>query len=212
MRLVEPNRKKEETPLLSRQELSQWKALKSLFTMAHMASFASLKKAFSYSCHMGTCTWLTMVADPQLQLSVILKEPIFAGEISSNLFVSCTVVVAFAGTQWLQDWWVNTCGTYNWSHCHSLLSSWSFSLKIHFSPGSELLPTCIWWPPGCPQDLFKGFIFLVKALFCMWVLIYFWHFCLILWSDYFNKSWVIIKFLWEMVALSETGPSFQLLA
>ena len=42
------------------------------------------------------------------------------------------------------------------------------------------------------RDLFKGFVFLVNVLFCMWLLL--WHFGLILRSDYFNWSWLKMAF------------------
>ena len=49
-------------------------------------------------------------------------------------------------------------------------------------------PLYIWCSPGIIQDLFEGFLFQVKALFCMQVFI--WHLSLIWRSDCFNQSWV----------------------
>ena len=76
-----------------------------LFATTFPISFSS--QVFSFPCHEGTCTWLTMAADPQNALLflllfnrqvmsnslgphgnslIIANKPIFAGEVSSNLF------------------------------------------------------------------------------------------------------------------------------
>ena len=42
----------------------------SLITTALPTSFSRLEKEFSFSCCTGTCMWLPVVADPELQLAI----------------------------------------------------------------------------------------------------------------------------------------------
>lgn len=64
---AEPNRKKKGSFFLERIQLM--KILGLLFTMAFSNFFSFLIKGFSFSSREETCTWLNMVADPELQFS-----------------------------------------------------------------------------------------------------------------------------------------------
>lgn len=73
--------------ILSWQEHPQPMKSHRLLTITLQTSSSSL---YIHSpCHVGTCMWLTMVADSQFQFSVYpYNKPNLAGEIFNNLFIS----------------------------------------------------------------------------------------------------------------------------
>lgn len=111
---------------------------------------------------------------------------------------------------WLQGWWANMYSIHNWTHFGSLLSRWLQGVKVYLSRRSELIYI---WRPWIFSGSNQSFVFLVKALFCMWVLV--WYFGLILRSDCFNWSWLkmpLAQFFWEEATLNGTLLVFQPLA
>ena len=77
--IVGLNRKKEDSSLVSRQQLSQWKA-----TVSAQPSSSLLCKGFSFCGCGGICTWLLT---PNYNSFLTLSKPIFAGEITCGPFV-----------------------------------------------------------------------------------------------------------------------------
>ena len=66
--------------------------------------FSSSIKEFSFPCYVGTCTWLTMAADPSCNSLLILNKPIFAGELSGSLFILGQWVVCEMHLGGMQPW------------------------------------------------------------------------------------------------------------
>ena len=119
---------------------------RTLFDYSSPLNFLFLSiKVFSFPCWGGTCTWLTMVEDLELQFSAELE-------------------------------------------CHSAFLSNPSVWRRVFLLDQSSCHLCIWSSPGFFGDLFKCFVFLVKALFYVLVLV--WYFSLILKSDCCNQSWL----------------------
>ena len=154
---------------------------------------------FSFSCLAKTCMWL----NPNWHSLLILNK----------LICVCVVVVVvfFCWRNNLQSicirstfWWpikgpektpkgprageqIGAEPTIEplFAHC---FSHWPWSLKLCLSPGFKLTPSLHLKLSRFNSSSILRFVFLVKALSCLQVLI--WHFSLILRSDCFNTPWL----------------------
>lgn len=97
------------------------------------------------------------------------------------------------------------------AHC---FSCWPWSSKANVSLGSKLTLFLMRSSPGFIQNLLKVFIFLVKALFCMWVWFQYQTVALKLAYSLQNRgcffwSWLTFgPFLWKQ-GFSATVPGFS---
>ena len=147
--------------------------------------------------------WVATIKDCKLQLLLTLNKLIFATEITVSLFVSGQHLDSPYGDP------EKTLHNSKAGEQTGFVSTWSTLLLIAFlaNPGVWRLlhfldlnpcPLSIWRSPDLICDLLTDFIFLIKALFNMRILL--WQFSLILRSDHFK--WSCFKWNYAHLAFS----------
>ena len=89
--------------------------------LALTTSFSFPIKVLPFLCAGGTCGWLTWLQTSDCNSLLILNKSILLEKYLVVYLSLISILVAHRGTkddsQWLQGWWANRWGAYNWAHC-----------------------------------------------------------------------------------------------